>query len=146
MSIRRPRGPTPALKHLAFLEAMIELPEQSAQSRVLRASLLTLRLYDEWMLEGAMVTDAASPMLRATRAAVEGLPDDGDFRLLLARILDGMLMLRDSQPSAVLPRLAALADLFAQRGEPALAADIRLLIGSPAVPSARESAPSEAVA
>ncbi len=144
MSIRRPRGPKPALKHLAFLEAMIEQREQSIQARALRASFLTLRLFDEWMLQGAMVTDGTSPMLRATRAAVEGLQDDGDLQYLLGRIVDGMLMLRDSHPSAVLPRLAALADLFARRGQPALAADIDLLVGSPAVLAARASAPTEA--
>lgn len=147
MSIRRPRGPKPSLKHLAFLEAMIELPELSAHSRGLRASFLTLRLFDEWTLRGAAVTDGNSPMLRATSAAVDALQDDRELQLLLTRIVDGMLTLRDLPPSGVLSRVAALADLYTQRGEHPLAADVRLLAGA-STPSeaARESAASEVVA
>jgi hypothetical protein len=147
MSIRRPRGPKPSLKHLAFLEAMIEQPEQSAHSRGLRASFLTLRLFDEWALRGAAVMEDSTPMRGATSAAVDALQDDRDLQALLTRIVDGMLTLRDLPPSGVLPRVAALAELYAQRGEHALAADIRLLAGA-AAPSlaTRESAAAEVVA
>lgn len=144
MSIRRPRGPKPALKHLAFLEAMIEQPESSAKARALRASLLTLRLFDEWALRGAVVTEGNTSMLRATSAAVDAVQEDGDLQSLLTRIIDGMLTLRDFPSSSLLPRLAALADLYAQRGEHMLAADVRLLAGAcTASLAARES---EAVA
>ncbi len=146
MSIRRPRGPKPTLKHLAFLEAMINRDERSAEGRALRASLLTLRLFDEWVLIGAVVADGASPSVRATRAAVDALHEDADLHFVLTRVVDGILMLRDADANAVLPRLAALADLYSQRGATALAADIRDVLGifTPGE-RARISAPTEAI-
>lgn len=147
MSIRRPRGPKPTLKHLAFLEAMTEHPVRSAESRALHASLLTLRLFDEWMSLGAIVAEGTTPIVRATRSAVDALHEDSDLQFLLSRIVDGMLMLRDPDATAVLPRLAALAELYAHRGETALAADVRVTVGSHAPGAApRISAPTEAMA
>ncbi len=147
MSIRRPRGPKPTLKHLAFLEAMTNHPEQSAESRALHASLLTLRLVDEWMLLGAVVAEGASPMMRATRATVAALHEDSDLQYLLTRIVDGVLMLRDSDAHAVLPRLAALAELFRTRGAIGLADDVDRLAGNSTSGSPqRVSAPTEAMA
>lgn len=147
MSIRRPRGPKPTLKHLAFLEAMTEYPAQSAEWRALHASLLTLRLFDEWMLLGAVVAEGASPMMRATRGAVDALHEDSELQYHLARVVDGVLMLRDADARAVLPRLAALAELLRTRGATALASDIDQVVGNSTPGSPRRvSAPTEAMA
>lgn len=147
MSIRRPRGPKPALKHLAFFESMLQHTERSAQWRALRASLLTLRLVDEWMLLGVVVADGNTAIVRATRSAVNALHDDSDLQFLLTRVVDGILMLRDADTSAVTPRLAALAELYTQRGASGLAADIRQSAGSALpVAAARDASPTEAMA
>jgi len=146
MTIQRPRGPKPTLKHLAFLEAMTEHREHSPEGRELRASLLTLRLFDEWLLLGSLVVEGSSPMLRATRIAVDALRDDGELQSVLGRIVDGILMVRNPDAAAVLPRLAPLADLFESRGATALAEDVRRLLGAQDTPPLRVSAPSEAVA
>jgi hypothetical protein len=129
------------------MEAMLEHPEHTPTGRALRAALLTLRLFDEWMALGAIVAEGASPIVRTTRAAVDAVPEDGDLQFHLTRIVDGILMLREPDASAVLPRVVALAELYAQRGESALAGDVRALVvahghGAPQ----RISAPTEALA
>lgn len=128
MSIRRPRGPKPILKHLAFLEALSEYTAPSASYRAVLAGLLTLRLFDQWRSLGPIVADGRAPIVRATRGAV-GAVEDSDLQFLLTRIVDGMLMLRESDANAVQLRLAALADHYAQRGALALEADVRQMIG-----------------
>lgn len=147
MSIRRPRGPKPALKHLAFLESMMEHTEPSAEWRALRASLLTLRLVDEWMLSAAVIADGNTAIARATRAAVNALHEDSDLQFLLTRVVDGILMPRDADANAVTPRLAALAELYTQRRASGLAADIRQFTGSALpVTAASTASPTEAMA
>lgn len=147
MSIRRPRGPKPTLKHLAFLEAMTKHAEPTKEFRALRAALLTLRLFDEWMSLGTLVADGAAPIVRATRADIDALHDDSDLHFALSRIVDGILMLREPDASPVLPRLAALAELYGQRAERALADSIRdELTRFAAGATVRISSPTEALA
>lgn len=124
MSIRRPRGPKATLRHLPFLDALVDRASDVTASRALRAGLLTLRLFDEWITAGAFVVNPSSPALRATRSAIEELRDDVDLHRALTRVLDAIEMLQDPDPVPVLPRLAAYAELLRNRGEQRLADDI----------------------
>ena len=147
MSIRRPRGPKPTLKHLAFFEAMTQHAQPSREYRALHAALLTLRLFDEWMQLGSLVAEGATPIMRTTRETVDALHEDGDLQFMLGRIIEGIQMLREPDATAVLPRLAALEELYTTRGESILAADVRDTLARHAAGApVRVSGPREAVA
>lgn len=128
MSIRRPRGPKPTLKHLAFLEAMNNHASQSAEYRALYASWLTLRLFDAWSTLGSLVADDDAPAFVATRSTVAAASEDHDLQLALSRIIEGIHTLREPDVAAVLPRVAALGALYAERGAAVLAADVEALV------------------
>src|SRR5690606_1300316 len=69
MTIRRPRTPVPTLRHAVFLEALADRTPYEAEARALTATLLTLRLADEWLRSGAVTLDPSGNSLRATLAA-----------------------------------------------------------------------------
>lgn len=124
MPIRRPRGPKPVLRHLAFLEAADALPESSPERASYTASFLTLRLFDEWMTSGSMLADPEFPAHAAARAAVAGLEGDPEIRTSLQRVLDAVTMLHDPDAQPVLPRLYAFGGLLEHRGAAAMACDV----------------------
>ena len=79
MPIRRPRGPKPALKHIAFLEAMDRLPEASDDRKPLEAAFLSLRVLDSWMWLGTEVAEPTSQVLTAAKTAVQtAMTTDGE--------------------------------------------------------------------
>lgn len=124
MPIRRPRGPKPALNHVAFLEALTADAVTVDASAALRAGFLTLRLFDAWLLRGADVVRASAQPLAPTRAAVFSITDDAEVRDALVRVLDAMVMLQDADAQPVLVRLMNYASLLETRGETALATDV----------------------
>ena len=80
MPIRRPRGPKPALRHVAFLEAAEQAMEGSGERRSLQAAFLTLRLLDHWMALGAEVASPTAQVFAATRDAIGAVDDDAETR------------------------------------------------------------------
>jgi hypothetical protein len=124
MPIRRPKGPKPALRHLAFLEAMAQFDEGSPSYRRLLAGLLTLRLVDEWAAEGSLVVQPDVATLQATRVAIDGVEADAETRATLTRIVEAMMMMHDPDVQPVLPRLFAFASILENRSSFALAADV----------------------
>ncbi|MBX3134225.1 MAG: hypothetical protein KF689_12660 [Gemmatimonadaceae bacterium] len=124
MPIRRPKGPKPTLRHLAFLEAMAISDEGSPSYRKLFAGLLTLRLVDEWATEGSLVMQPDATALQATRVAIDGVDADAETRVTLTRIVDAMAMMQDADVQPVLPRLFAYASILENRSSFALAADV----------------------
>jgi tetratricopeptide (TPR) repeat protein len=124
MPIRRPRGPKPALRHVAFLSAIAEQPESSAARDAYQAAFLTLRLFDEWVLSGELSADPSFQSHAATRDAVNALTDDPETRTALSRIIDAIVALQEPDPQPVLPRLFAYGALLEHRGAMPAAADV----------------------
>lgn len=123
MPIRRPRGPKPALRHVAFLEAVEALPVESPQRAPLEAAFLTLRLLDEWMASGSTIVESTGQALLATRRAVGLITDDDATRSSLEGVIDAMVTLQEPDAQPLLPRLFAYAGLLERRGSMRIAGD-----------------------
>lgn len=124
MPIRRPRGPKPALRHLAFLEAMSAAPESSPEHREARACFLALRHLDSWIALGA---DGGAPTDRSSSAVAEALAavgEDTEMRSALAAITTAIPVLSNADAQPVLPRVFALGSLLESRGRMRHAADV----------------------
>lgn len=124
MPIRRPRGPKPALRHVAFLEAVALQAEGAPSREAFQAGFLTLRLLDEWISLGGMIADPDSQAHSATKAAVELVREDSETRITLLRILEAITMLHDPDAQPVLPRVFAYGSMLEHRGHLMLAADV----------------------
>jgi tetratricopeptide (TPR) repeat protein len=124
MPIRRPRGPKPVLRHLAFLELMAAAPEGEPVYIGSQASLLSLRLLDHWMALGAELADVAATAHRAARESVQAMTSDVEWRTSLASIIDAIEAIQEPDAQPVLPRVYALAMLLEQRGLLAAAGDV----------------------
>jgi tetratricopeptide (TPR) repeat protein len=124
MPIRRPRGPKPVLRHVAFLELMAHAPEGDAVHRGSQASFLTLRLLENWIALGADLATPVSSAHRAACDAVSALSDDDELRAALGSVTDAIAALQEPDPQPVLPRVYALGKLYEQRGLMPQAADV----------------------
>lgn len=125
MSIRRPRTPVPTLRHAVFFEALAGLPSYGADARALTATLLTLRLADEWLRSGAVAIDAATGAVAATRRAIDACNDDPSLQLALRGVVDAMCTVTDPDAFVLAARLEPVAALWEARQQPQLAADVR---------------------
>jgi tetratricopeptide (TPR) repeat protein len=124
MPIRRPRGPKPVLRHVAFLELMSIAPETSVAHRGSQASFLTLRLLENWIALGEDLAMPESSAQQAARSAVGALSDDEELRASLGSVIDAVSALQQPDPQPVLPRVYALGKLYEQRGLMPQAADV----------------------
>jgi tetratricopeptide (TPR) repeat protein len=124
MPIRRPRGPRPALRHVAFLEAMDALPASAKGRQPLEAAFLTLRLLDNWVWLGAELAEPTGQALTVARDAVEKATSDAESQAALRGIIDAIVMLQEPDTQPLLPRVFAYAGLLEQRGALALAGDV----------------------
>jgi hypothetical protein len=120
-TIRRPRGPQPALRHLAFFEVLADLPPYSAEWRAVSATLLTLRLADEWRRSGIAALDETGRALGATRRAIAMCGDDLELQHALTGVVDAMCLLGAPDTYALSVRLRAVAGVWSQRQAPQLA-------------------------
>ncbi|HRN54559.1 MAG TPA: hypothetical protein PK788_13770 [Gemmatimonadaceae bacterium] len=125
MTIRRPRTPVPTLRHAVFLEALAERPPYEADARALTATLLTLRLADEWLRSGAVALEPSGNSLRATLAAIDACVEDETLRTALRDAVEAMCAVKDPDAYVLAARLEPVATRWAARGEPQLAADVR---------------------
>lgn len=124
MPIRRPRGPKPVLRHLAFLETMAGAPESAPEHREARACFLTLRHLDSWIALGA---DGGAPTDRSSAATAEALgavEEDTELRSALVAITNAIPILSNADAQPVLPRVFALGSLLESRGRMRHAADV----------------------
>lgn len=124
MPIRRPRGPKPVLRHLAFLEMLERAPEGSVAHRASSASFLTLRLLDHWISLGADMASDESSAHSSARGVVASLTDDGELQASLGSIIDAIVALNEPDAQPLLPRVFALGKLLEQRGQLVAAADV----------------------
>lgn len=125
MTIRRPRTPIPTLRHAVFFEALAGLPSYQSDARALTATLLTLRLADEWLRRGAAAVDAAETSLPATRRAIDACDDDATLQVALRQAVDAMCTVKEPDPYVLRARLEPIAAIWDARQQPRLAADIR---------------------
>jgi len=114
----------PGLKHLAYFEALAELPESSPEARSATAGLLTLRLLDHWMLAGSVMVEPESVSVRSVRHAIMAMPDSDPGREVLIGLVNTMQTLRNVDMTPILPRLFAYGSLLEQRAAFSLAADV----------------------
>lgn len=124
MPIRRPRGPKPALRHVAFLESLAGATDGSADARGAQAAFLTLRLVDAWLQYGRDLADPESSVHRAAREATAAVRDDDEIRSSLLSILDAVVAIHEPDAQPLLPRVFALGRLLEQRGQIPQAGDV----------------------
>lgn len=124
-SIRRPRHPQPKLRHLAFFEVLAGLPTYTAEWRMVYATLLTLRLADEWQRSGSVALDPAGRGLEATRQAIVACADDAELQRALTDLVDAMCLLSTPDSYALDQRLQTVAALWMARQAPQLAVALR---------------------
>ena len=124
MPIRRPRGPKPSLRHVAFLEAAAASPESSPARATAQAGFLTLRFLDEWVSLGGLIADPATQAHTATKQAVDALTHDTEARTAMGRIIEAITMLHDPDAQPVMPRVFAFGSMLEHRGQLAQTADV----------------------
>lgn len=124
MPIRRPRGPKPVLRHVAFMETMASSVEGTPIHHGAHAALLTLRLLDHWIALGAELASSENPSHHAAREATTTLTGDDEMRAALSSILDGIVALQEPDAQPLLPRVFALGKLLEQRGLVTQAGDV----------------------
>ena len=124
MPIRRPRGPKPVLRHVAFMETMASAVEGTPIHHGAHAALLTLRLLDHWIALGPEMASSENPSHHAAREATTTLSGDDEMRAALSSILDGIVALQEPDAQPLLPRVFALGKLLEQRGLVTQAGDV----------------------
>jgi tetratricopeptide (TPR) repeat protein len=115
----------PTLTHLPYFERVGALEDGSAQFRAVSAGLVTLRLFDAWVLEGAHVAAADAWGARAVRESIDAIEAGSSARALLTSIMEAMdARASHARVALVTPRLMAYARLLQLDAEWALAADV----------------------
>jgi tetratricopeptide (TPR) repeat protein len=112
------------LQHLPFFEALARGKEGSAEWRLTSAGLVTLRLFDAWLVEGPSVVAADAWGLRAVREAIDAVDLGSTARAILASIVDAMETARMVRVPLVAPRLLAYGRALQFEGRWELAADV----------------------
>jgi tetratricopeptide (TPR) repeat protein len=114
----------PKLQHLPFFEALARAKEGSAEWRLTSAGLVTLRLFDAWLVEGPSVVAADAWGLRAVREAIDAMDAGSPSKAILASVVNAMEDARMVRVPLVAPRLLAYARALQLDGRWELAADL----------------------
>ena len=114
----------PKLQHLPFFEALARAKEGSAEWRLTSAGLVTLRLFDAWLIEGPSVVAADAWGLRAVREAIDAMDAGSPSKAILASIVDAMEGAGMVRVPLVAPRLLAYGRALQFDGRWELAADV----------------------
>jgi len=123
MPIRRPRGPKPALRYLAFLEMMAAARSRN-ELRGALSTFATLRLFDHWVALGAEMVEEDGRAHTITLRTVRSLRHDPRLRAALRSILDALVLLQEPDAHALAARLFALAELYEERAQFTPAAEV----------------------
>jgi hypothetical protein len=124
----------PKLLHLPFFEALARMEEGSPEWRLTSAGLVTLRLFDAWIVEGPSVVAADAWGLRAVREAIEAIRTGSSLKSILESIVDAMETAGMVRVAVVAPRLLAYARALQHDGQFALAADVHRAVVAHAHP------------
>lgn len=123
--IRRSRSQQPALRHIAFFDAIAGLPPYAPERCPLTATLLTLRLADEWQRSGPAALDPAGSALASTRRAIAECDDEAPLQQALNAVVDAMCALPAPDAHALALRLDAVRAVWDGRLAPELAEALR---------------------
>ena len=118
----------PKLLHLPFFEALARADEGSSEWCLTSAGLVTLRLFDAWVVEGPSVVAADAWGLRAVREVVDGLQSPSNMKAILTTIVDAMEASAGVRVPVVAPRLLAYGRALQFEGAFALAADVHATV------------------
>jgi tetratricopeptide (TPR) repeat protein len=113
----------PKLLHLPFFEALARTQEGSPEWRLTSAGLVTLRLFDAWVVEGPSVVAADAWGLRAVHEAIDAV-DAAPSKAILSSIVEAMEDAGNVRIALVAPRLLAYARALQFEGRWVLAADV----------------------
>ena len=115
---------TSALQHQPFFEALAACDESSPAWRGMSAGLVTLRLFDAWMLEGRSVIAHDGWGVRSVREEIQLVGHGSAIRALLTSAVDAMEQAPAFSATTIAPRLMAYARALQFDGQWALAADV----------------------
>jgi tetratricopeptide (TPR) repeat protein len=104
------------------------MEEGSAEWRATTAGLLTLRLFDLWVLEGSGAVLPDGWGVRAIREAIDAVAPGDPVRAILGGIVDVMCASRTTDVRAVAPRLMAYGRALDYAAKWSLAADVFLAV------------------
>ena len=116
------------LQHVPFFEALARAKEGSPEWRLTSAGLVTLRLFDAWLVEGPSVVAADAWGLRAVRDAIEAVDVDISLKAILASVVDAMQGAPVVRIPVVAPRLLAYGRALQFSGQFSLAADVHATV------------------
>ncbi len=116
------------LQHVPFFEALAHTTEGSPEWRLTSAGLVTLRLFDAWLVEGPSVVSTGAWGLRAVREAIDVMEVGSSSKAILASIVDAMESAGMVRVPLVAPRLLAYARALQFDGRWELAADVHRTI------------------
>jgi tetratricopeptide (TPR) repeat protein len=114
----------PKLMHLPFFEALARAEEGTSDWRLTSAGLVTLRLFDAWLVEGPSVIAADAWGVRAVREAIDAVDPGSSSKAILASIVGAMEESALVRVPLVAPRLLAYARALQFEGHWDLAADV----------------------
>ena len=120
--------PADNLRHSAFFAELASLDESHASWRSVSAGLVTLRLVDAWIAEGAAAVAADAWGMRSVDAAIEQMPRDTPARAILFGVVAALRESTGDDLHAVAPRLMAYARVLDLDAKWALAADVYLSV------------------
>lgn len=112
------------LSHMPYFEQLAELPNDSAEWRSVSAALVTLRLFDSWMREGAEVVSQDAPGLQAVRDQIAAVDVRDPNRRLLVSVVESMVTAEKPRMVTVAPRLLAYGRALQHAAKWPLAADV----------------------
>lgn len=125
------------LPHYAFFEALARCENEScAEWRTTSAGLLTLRLFDDWVMEGGSAVSLDSWGLRCVRESISAIDAGSSVRALLTSLVDSMQLARHARVAVVAPRLMAYARALQFEAKWSLAADVYRTVLQNAEPAA----------
>jgi tetratricopeptide (TPR) repeat protein len=114
-----------AIHHLAFFEALAELPDESCPEWcVTSAGLLTLRFVDAWEYEGEELVRSDSWTMHSLLRTIKQIDARDSKRALLMNIVDTMRSVKRPGMTVIAPRLMAYARALQFDAKWALAADV----------------------
>lgn len=119
------------LPHYAFFEALAQCESETCEDwRTQSAGLVTLRLFDDWVMEGASAVSSDSWTLRCVRESIAAIEAGHSVRALLTSLVDSMQLARNARVALVAPRLMAYARALQFDARWTLAADVyRTVLG-----------------
>jgi tetratricopeptide (TPR) repeat protein len=116
------------LQHVPFFEALSRAEEGSPEWRLTSAGLVTLRLFDAWLVEGPSVVSAGAWGLRAVREAIDAIESSSSSKAILGSIVDAMEATGMVRVPLVAPRLLAYGRALQFDGHFAMAADVHATV------------------